>query len=358
MENEKNLYINIWDYDNIKTPFQFHVAGRGTGKTYSALRGLVVEKRHITNDANMFLFMRRTDKELSLLLDDEKRGESDANPFKSINNDYNTNYGIFKIKDGLAGVYNRELDENGKLKRAGSPVGYACALSTIASFRGMNFEDISFILYDEFIPESHIRKIKNEHDALLNAYETINRGRELKGREPVKLWCLANSNDIYNPIFTGLGFVRDCERMINKGQEHKYLYERSTAIHIYNTKEEYKEQKGKTALYQFAKGTRFSEMSLENKFAYNDFSDIAHRDLRGYVPICSLDNGYLYKKKGSNEYYFCYAQNKCRNFSTKTETDIRNFMRSIGSSLIQIATKHLIIYESYELKSLLLDLLF
>lgn len=355
---KNDLFINVWDYYNPEYTFNFFIGARGSGKTYSGLKGLAIDKKHVIEGADKFLFMRRTQDELDILLDNEK-GESEANPFTTINRDFNTNIGLFKTKKTLATVYNKELDEEtGKYHPVGVPLGIGCALTTICKYRGMNFEDISIIMYDEFIKEKHLKAIRNEHDALFNAYETINRNREIFGRPPVVLFAFANSNDIYNPIFTGLNIVRDCERMIKTGKEHKYYPDRKLAIHIFKTTETFKEAKSDTALYRLTKGTQFSEMALDNKFSYNDFSDIAHRELKGFIPLCSLDNGYLYKKKGSREMYFSYAPAKCPHYSAKNETDKRQFMRSIGASLTDYASNHLIIYESYELKTLLLDLLF
>lgn len=355
--NDK-LFINIWDYYNPNYVFNFFIGARGYGKTYSTLKGLAVDNRHIIPSADKFMYTRRTQEELDLLVDTEK-GESDANPFKTINNDFNKNIGLYKTKKSLATIYNKEYNE--QLERfvpVGAPLGYGSALSTLCKYRGMDFSDISFWIIDEFIKEKHVRALTNESDALFNAYETMNRNREFFGLPPIILFALANSNDIYNPIFTGLNVVRDCERMIKTGKEHKYYPERKLALHIFNTSEEFREKKNNTALYQLTNGTNYKEMALENKFSYNDFSDIAHRDLKGFVPICSLDNGFLYKKKGGKEMYFSYASAKCRHYSAKNETDRRQFMRQIGSSLTDYATNHLIIYESYELKSLLLDLLF
>lgn len=354
----KNLFINIWDYYDPNYIFNFFIGARGTGKTYSGLKGLAIDGKHITEDANQFMYMRRTGDELDILLDNDK-GESDANPFISINKDFGRNIGMFKTKKALSTIYNKEyMEESGKYVPVGAPLGMGCALSTICKFRGMNFDNISVIFFDEFIKEKHVKAIRNESDALFNAYETINRNREIMGRPPVILMACANSNDIYNPIFTGLNIVRDCERMIKSGKEHKYYPDRKLAIHIFKTKEEYSTAKSETALYKLTSGTQFSEMALSNQFSYNDFSDIAHRNLKGYIPICAVDKGYLYQKTGKPEFYFTYAPARCIKYSTNNEADRRQFMRTIGSALYEYATKHLIVFESYELKTILLDLLF
>ena len=80
-------FINIYDYSDREYPFQIFIGGRGVGKTYSALSGATVPERQ-----DKFIFMRRTQAELDLLLDTD-RGEG-LNPFKPINKDFGRNIGM------------------------------------------------------------------------------------------------------------------------------------------------------------------------------------------------------------------------------------------------------------------------
>ena len=345
-------YLNIWDYKDNDYPFQIFIGGRGTGKTYSALKGAAVSSQV----EERFLFMRRTAQELDLMLDSDERGEG-ANPFKPINRDFNTNFGMRKIVKNMAGIYNREKDEDGKLLPVGDPIGYGVALSTISSIRGVDFSDCTDCIYDEFIPEKHVRKIKDEGGALLNAYETICRNRELDGKPALRLWLLANSNDIYNPIFIKLGIVSDVEKMIRKAKSDLYIHERGLAIHLINNNTEFVEAKAQTALYKLTKGTQFYDMSLKNAFAYNDFSLISHRNITGFRPICSIGKATIFKKKGDSELYVSYAPAKCVHYNIETEQDRRLFMQEYGCDFVPYFVNGKITFESYELKSLLCDLI-
>ena len=345
-------YINIWKYKDEHYPFQIFIGGRGTGKTYSALEGCLNGK---IADNKKFILMRRTAQEMDLLLDSD-RGEG-ANPFKPINKTLDRNVGMRSIVKNLAGVYNRELTEEGKITHVGTPIGYGVALSTIASIRGIDFSDVSDCIYDEFIPEKHVRKMKGESDALLNAYETINRNREFYGEKPLGMWLLANSNDIYNEIFIGLELVNIVEKMLQTGKHDKYISDRGLAIHLLESPKEFVEKKSKTALYKLTAGSDFAGMALGNDFAYNDFSLIAHRNLKGYIPVCSIDEGTIYRKKGEREIYISYAQARVPKYTTKTEHEKRRFMADIGLSLYQPFIDGCIIFESYALKAKLLDLI-
>lgn len=349
MKNSK--YIYIWDYKNSEYPFQIFIGGRGTGKSFGALDGAIngeIEDR--------FIFMRRTAQELDLLMDTDK-GEG-ANPFKSVNRETGRNVGIKRIVKNLGGIFDRETnEETGKVIHSGAPIGYAVALSTIASIRGIDLSDCSDWIYDEFIPEKHVKKMKEEGTALLNAYESVNRNREIEGKPPINMWLLANSNDIYNPIFIELGIVSVVEKMVRTGKSDKYIKSRGLAIHLVNNNTEFVEQKKETALYKLTKGSQFYDMALNNDFAYNDFSLIGHRQLKGYTPICSVDDATIYRKKGDRELYVSYATAKCPHFSAKTEQDRRLFLAHYSTILTHRFMESDIVFESFELKQRLLDII-
>ena len=344
-------YINIWDYKDKRYPFQIFIGGRGTGKSYSGLSGAI---NYTSWYGDKFILMRRTAQELDLMLDSD-RGEG-ANPFKPINKDLDVNIGLHKIVKNLAGIYHREFSDN-KMEPVGAPIGYGVALSTIASIRGIDFSDVSLCIYDEFIPEKHVRKIKNEGAALLNAYETICRNRELNGEDPVTMFLLSNSNDIYNDVFIELGLVLEIEKLLRKNKADLYIPERGLAIHLLQPAEEFAQSKAQTAVMKLAKGTAFADMALDNKFSYNDFSLLGSQPLTGYRPVCHIGKAYIYKKKGSRFYYVSYAPAQCPRLSIDNEQDRMRFYNEYGRHLKPIFVKGKILFESYELKRQILDLI-
>lgn len=350
----KNMYLNIFDYKNDDYPFQIFIGGRGTGKTYSAYTGcLGLQERKVVPDK--FIWMRRTSAELELMEDTEK-GEG-VGDIKKINKDFGVNYGYKAINGKMAGLYHREMVNDGKYTYQGSPVGYGIALSTVSSIRGINFSDCSDWIYDEFIPEVHVKKMKGESDALLNAYESINRNREMEGLPAIRLWLLANSNNIYNPIFVGLGIVSIAEKMRAAGKAHKYIKERGLAIHILPPSKAFIEKKKETALYKLTKGTTFYDMALNNDFAYNDFSLIAYRKITGYVPVACVDDAYIYKKKGDSEVYVSYSPAKVPSFNSKIAQDVIRFRRDYGVQIQPYFVSGKITFESYDLKEKILTMI-
>ena len=354
---DNEMFIDVFDYKNPDYPFQFFVGGRGTGKTYSMLGGAVEGE---INDK--FMYSRLTDKEYQILLD--KKGVEGANPFKKYNKKNNTNYGLSKINSSMAGVYVREKTSDGLLVPSGQPIGYAAALYNIADLRSLDFFDVSDWLLDEFIGEKHKRGLKDLADAFFNAYETINRNREIEEPflPPVNVYACANSNNIYNDMFKGLGIVADVERMVRKKQTDKYYKERRLAIHLLKNSPIFEEKKKQTALYCLTRGTKFADMALNNQFVYDDFSLVGYKRLVDYAPVVNIIRGDLeysiYRRKGTKEMHVSYYHAKyVETFDVSKAQEKANFKKELGNLLYAKFLKGYLTFETYELKSELLDIL-
>lgn len=343
------LFINVWDYVSKEYPFNIFVGGRGTGKTYSALSGVL-------DLPDKFIFMRRTQSELEAIAESQG-SHDDLNPFKAINKDKDTNIGIAKINKKMYGFYHMK-EINDELKPAGEAIGYAVALSTFATIRGADFSDCSTIIYDEFIPEEHVRKFRKEGDALFNAYESMNRNREFLGMPPMTMLLLANSNNLYNEVFISLNIVHDVERMIKKDVYDKFYPERCLAVHRLKDNPAFVEKKKNTALYKLTKGTKFAAMALGNTFAYDDFSLVQYQKLDGYRPIANIGKAFIYAKKGDRLLYVSYSPARAPyTYNIDNMQDIMAFNQRIGHKLRDKFVDGSIYFESYELKQIILDII-
>ena len=352
---DNDLYVYIYNYKDPDYPFQFFIGNRGDGKTYGGIGGAVEEE-----DVDHFMYSRISDKEWKTLLD--RKGVEGANPFKQYNKNNGTNYGLQKINDSLAGIYERETCDDGRLRCIGAPIGYSAALYNIADIRGQDFSDVSDWLIDEFIGEKHKRGMSDMAEAMFNGYETMNRNREFEGRPPMRVWGMANSNDIYNNMFKGLGIVADVEKMQRRGQTDKYYKKRGLAIHLLKNSPIFEEKKAKTALYKLTAGTRFADMALNNKFAYDDFSLVEYRRLKDYRPISSFIMRDVlvtfYARKGGSEIYVSYAEAKYTdNYNVDREHERLAFKRAYGSRLLNKYIEGKLFFESYELKAMVLDVI-
>ena len=270
-------YVNIGGILCEGYPFNFICGGRGTGKTYDALRTA-------RNKGIKFIFLRRTQAQADLI------SKAEFSIFKPLNEDEGWN-----IYPERVSKYNSAFVEND------IQIGYTAALSTLSNMRGFDASDIQLIIYDEFIPEKHERPIKNEAAALWNAYETINRNRELKGIAPVQLLCLANANDITNPVFESLNLIRVADRMQKKGSERWTDDKRGIQL-IMLQRSPISRKKGNTVLYNLTEGSDFSRMSLDNSFNVNR-QHVRPRPLGEYVPVCLIGELCIYRHKSDPRLY-------------------------------------------------------
>lgn len=328
------MFIDIRDYLEKKIYFNFFIGGRGIGKTYSTIDTIL-------HDFEFPIYVRYSNSELEKAVDNE---DPENNEFFKIDPDIR-----FKlINPGFYGIYKNDVLR-----------GYACSLQTFYKIRGVNFEKADVLFIDEFIPEINARRVlKDPSSAVFNMIETINRNREFFGKEPIQCIFCANSNNIYNEIFTSLEIVKDLELTLNSGQEIFKDPERMLQVVILKSKKEFLERKKETALYKLTKGTNFYKMALENEFAYNDFDFvIRNMNLVGFIPLFQINHILIWKKK--NEDYYC-----CK-YTTKPQAQVIQLRNDIDKKYINklyrdrfftaILNKRMF-FDSYEIKKQIFDI--
>ena len=313
---DKNGYLDFPAIKKLRLPFNFIVGGRGTGKTYGAI------KDAIQSDAR-FIFMRRTEKILETIRTPE------LSPFKKINEDLNVNVGFAPAGRHVDGIYKMEDNGDGRIVPAGPRIGYLLALSTISNVRGFDASDVDEIVYDEFIKEEHERVLKGEGKALLNAYETVNRNRELYGRDPVQLFCLSNSEELGNPVFIELGLVQRAERMQRRGIESYIDRERGVGLFMLQYSP-ISGQKSETALYKLAGDTEFSRMALGNRFKELDDRNIGSRPLVEFRPVVGIGEITIYKAKTGRSFYVTSHRSGSPVVYGTSETERDRFFRAFS----------------------------
>lgn len=311
------------------------IGGRNTGKTYSSL--MYAMKNKIK-----FVFIKRTIEDIDLLCAGSgqigsKQNEYgiDLSPFKSINRDAGTNIRAFSIKKGLGGFW--ECDEDGT--PSGSPIGYLIALSAVQKFKGFDLSDCELIIFDEFIPQPWERINKKEGEQMLDLYKTVSRDREHRGREALKLICLANAVSISNPVCNTLEITDIIAEMQIRDEEYFHIEERGILIHLIHDNAEFLDKEKNSLIYKAMSNTAWGRMAFDNSFAYNDFSSISKTYLKGYR--CQLhvhykeNDYYIYMKDGV--YYMCRSlgfpllgdydlnlENDQKAFYTDWAIDLRN----------------------------------
>lgn len=279
---DSNGYVNVRGILDEGYPFNFLVGGRGTGKTYTALK---VAKE----DDRLFMLMRRTQSQADLI------SKPEFSVFKPLNTDLGWNVEVKSISKYNSMFYTQDAEN------LLHPVGYTCALSTLSNMRGFDASDIQLLIYDEFIPEKHERLLKNEADALFNAYETMNRNREIKGTAPIQMVCLANANDITNPVFESLKLIRIADKM-NKGNSDRWTDDKRGIQLIMLHRSPISRRKAQTVLYNLTEGSEFANMALDNDFNVNR-QHVRPRPLAEFTPICAIGELCIYRHKSENRLY-------------------------------------------------------
>lgn len=325
-----NGYLNIEQILSYGVPFNFIVGGRGTGKTYGTLKTAYIENKR-------FILMRRTQAQCDLI------NKPEFNPFKALNNDTGSNAIVKSISKYNAKIV-EETEEDERV------LGYTCALSTIANMRGFDASDVELLIYDEFIPEKHERAIKNEGSAFLNAYETINRNREIKGEKPLQVLCLANAFNIANPIFLELGLVGRCEKMKNTGNELFIDKERGVCV-VLLQKSKISKAKADTALYRLSSGS-YADMALSNDFVYNNTDNIKSMALKEFKLLCTVGEISIYKHKSKRLFYVSEHRTGTAPIYKSDEVNLQRYRKNHGVALYGAYMRNNIICESLLTKSL------
>lgn len=334
-----NLYLEngYLDFEYIlskKCPFTLVIGGRGTGKTYGALCYA------LDHDKNM-AFIRRTQTQIDLL------SKPDLNPFQAIAYDRDIQIYTEPASKQHSLIFNGTGDQR-------IQIGFMAALSTFSNMRGFSSDQTDLLIYDEFIPELHERAIHNEETAFFNMYETINRNREISGRDPLQCLLLSNSNFLASPILLALGLSDILPAMRDKGQT-EYI-NRSRGIALFNLwNSPISEAKRHTALYKAMAGSSFNQMALDNSFALDDLRDISPRSLKGCKLLARIGKIYLYKDPAGTWYVSMHGAGTPKREYEITPEDVRRFKAENPMCWSRIMQRK-IRYENFQCKNTLMGL--
>lgn len=287
--------------------FVIIIGKRQVGKTYNVLKFMLDQNKQ-------FIFMRRTSTELEML-------EHDVNsPFEKI---YKGQVYFNKESKYTAEITRLDFVNDEEVK---TRIGMGCALSTLGNIRGFNGDVYTDWVFDEFIPEQQLFKVRNERDAFLNAHVTINGNRELEGRKCVRVWLLANSNNLDSGILEALNISREVERMSLRDEETRILKERGIMVLMPESRVIIEKRKQTGLARAIKMDSTFARMAFENEFAYNDYTDVHSMPLMHYNPICSVGDITVMLHKNDKSIYITDRVNqRVRHDYPATESGIRKF---------------------------------
>lgn len=312
--------------------YNFIIGARGVGKTYGAIK--YVLENNITA-----IYLRRSQKAVDIL------NQYVYSPFKPVVTDMGLCCEYAKAAPGSVALRD---------KNSGHVYFYTAALSTFAGLRSFDMSAVTMIIFDEFIPEAtESCHIKNEYEAFLNMYESVNRNRELDGQQPVKFLGMANANRLDNPIFMGLNLVSVLDKMMHDGTEIYYNKYRSISV-INVMRSPISERKAKTALYRLSAGSTYAKMALQNDFNLDTSDIIGVQQLIQYKPLVNVGELCIYRKKSGQDYYVsCRKSSGSAPYYASDERSIDMLKSRYKRLVYDYALTELFKYEDLKAKTLM-----
>lgn len=296
------------------------IGGRGIGKTYSVLKGVL-------ESGKKFMYVRRTETELKNCCTPVN------NPFLTLNDDLDRNVEVSKQGD----FYVIHEGEN--------ELGVAGSVSTFGKFRGSDFSKIEYIVFDEFINTTPRNTIKNEDFLFFNLIETVQRNRELLGRNAIKIILLSNSNTLDNAIIRSLKLGEIIRRMKAANLERYADAERDLLIVLPQAKR-LAEVKKETKLYKLTEGSDFYNMAINNDFVNDDFTNIITIPNNILIPLCQYEKACFYTIKNDDKLYVSYRKNNSPYFDNNS---LKQFKRKYGLLLAYYFENKLTYFCDYDL---------
>lgn len=276
-------YIDITD-DQLKN-LNIFFGGRGIGKTFSILKHRCINAYH-DPEHNKFIWLRDSNEVVKKIA----AGNSLTRPIE-LSDQLFPHISIKKIE----GNYCFVVDENETV------IGYLMALSTFHNARGISYEDVSCIVWDEFIPEEGTLVKKNQGSIFLNMYESVNRNREFDDIDPVKIIFLSNTNDIYSDVLADLGVASIIEQMQADQKDH---YEDADILIEFLSSAAFYEKKKDTFIYRINQNNKFNAMALDNSFTNSTSLIKRSVRLKGSKGLLTVDNAYTLIEMPDNSLYF------------------------------------------------------
>lgn len=352
----EGYYYNI-EEDLKKCPDAFCMVifgGRNTGKTYSTLKSAKINNIP-------FAYIKRTKEDVKLLCagnstSKKQNATMDLSPFKSLNRDMKWNVRAFQVFDGLGAFYNCD-DDN---QPVGNPIGYLLALSMVSKYKGFDMSDVDWLIFDEFVPKIYDRVLRSEGESVLDLYKTVGRDREHRGKDALKLICLANADNAASPLTNTLEITDDIVKMSIQKEAEFYNQEREIYIHRLIDNKSFREKEAESKIYKAMAGTAWAKTSLDNDFGFNDFSNVQRINLKHCKPYISFSyknkTYYVYVNDDTGLFQITQKQfnKKVEHYNLTLENDQKSFYDVVWI-LKNACTEGRCIFEDYSLYDLVIN---
>lgn len=211
------------------------IGARRIGKTYSAKKWVL--KKVYGTDNKKFVWLRDNDEARKKLAQDN--GAKFFSDMKKCN--------IPEISSCYI--------QGETIKGWGRTIGYLMPSSTFQNYKGNDYEDIEYIVFDEFIAEKNTKFNANRAWEIINSIYTVG-----STRENVRILMLANALDRGDDFLQFLGVkIKDYGIYVNR--------EKDVCIHYCDDHPEFRKQRENSVIGKLIKGTEFEENLFNNKFS-------------------------------------------------------------------------------------------
>lgn len=289
--------------------------GRGIGKTFSVLRHKIEEAYNDEDDRSKFIWLRDSE----VVVKKIAAGNSLSQPIE----DRIEGFPHVEIRKIEGNYVFATIDDEGAIDRI---LGYLMALSTFHNARGINYDDVKTIIWDEFIPEEGavVKYANMQGTVFLNMYESVNRNREIEteehpAEEPVTIVFLSNTNDIFSDVLQSLGLDKIIEHMhFNDLKEYK---DDDVWIDFFSNKAFYDKKKD-TLIYRLNNNPKFTSMALDNSFNNSMALIKPNIKLNGSTGLINLDSKYvLLQLKDGSLYWKVGKYKKLQNYDMNNDQE-------------------------------------
>lgn len=239
---DESMYWSPHEILTYNAIFNVVIGGRGTGKTFGSLEHCT--KRKIKRNRG-YIYLRRYETDLAKK-DRLLTGIAPKFPRNE-----------FRV-EGQKLLTRDVKNEGGKW----DVMGYCMALSTATSDKSIPFDDIDYVIFDEFlIARGMQRYMRGEVESFIDFYNTVDRMNDR-----VRVFFLANSIALANPYFSYFGINA------RKGQPIRLYKDGYIALQILGSKK-FQTKATATRFGQMIQGTPYYDYAIGNEFrdTGNDF---------------------------------------------------------------------------------------
>ncbi|MBQ1551530.1 MAG: phage DNA encapsidation protein [Bacilli bacterium] len=246
---DKSIFYNPDHVISYNAVLNLIIGERGVGKTY----GFKVKAlKRFLNKNKQFVYIRRYETDLS----ESVGNDLDQKFFEQIKKEFpNSKFKITKNKKV------RKLYIDDKI------CGYAMPLSASDSLKSSTYENVDFIIYDEFMLKegSTQHYLRNEPEIILDLIETVGRLRE------IRIYCLGNAISSTCPLMSYFDLSLPYNTDIK-------LFKDGTIAVEYIKNEKYREVKKASRFGKLIEGTKYGKYAIDNEFLTDSKAFIKKKD--------------------------------------------------------------------------------